>query len=66
MNEEIRIVIVTSGAAFDDAPGSEVARLLSELARQFAEDGGPTDGRGRLIDSNGNICGTVEILPEGS
>lgn len=56
--EHITIRIQTGNAAFEDAPASEVARILRELADGFEHDGIPAQ---TLRDVNGNTCGTVTI-----
>lgn len=53
----ITINIAYSGAAFDDAPREEVARILRELARVIEQGADRT----RLYDANGNKCGTVDM-----
>lgn len=58
MAEQITITIETSNAAFDDAPASEVARILRFLAHRFEQDG-LVDRK--LYDDNGNACGNVAI-----
>lgn len=58
MAERITITIDTSNAAFDDAPASEVARILTDLAKVFARAGFPPSV---LRDDNGNTCGSVRI-----
>jgi hypothetical protein len=56
--EHIAINIRTSGAAFEDSPTSEIARILRKLADQFENDGIPAQ---TLRDVNGNTCGSVAI-----
>lgn len=58
MSERIIIEIETAGAAFDDAPASEIARILRGLAARFENDGIPPS---RLFDLNGNACGGVTV-----
>lgn len=58
MAEKITISIVTDGAAFDDLPGKEVARILRDLAATFDRGGFPGT---KLRDTNGNTCGAVLI-----
>lgn len=53
--ERHTIIIETSGAAFEDAPASEVARILREMADDMEKDGMLSRPR----DSNGNDCGYV-------
>lgn len=47
--------ISTDGAAFDDAPAFEIARILREVAQSIEEDG--HERIGRLRDINGNRVG---------
>lgn len=56
-----RLTIETVNAAFDDAPASEIARILRDLADKLERDGVPMDGREnwRLRDVNGNTVGTA-------
>ena len=54
----IVIRIRTDGAAFDGQPGEELARLLRRLAQQAEA----YDMRaGKILDSNGNSCGTLHV-----
>ena len=53
--EHIHINIETGNAAFEDAPASEIARILRKLADQF-EDGQFSQ---TIRDVNGNRCGEV-------
>lgn len=57
----ITISIENSGAAFDDEPNIEVARILRELARSIEQG----VERTKLYDINGNKCGTVQMDLEG-
>lgn len=57
MTERHTIVIETSGAAFDDAPASEIARILREMADRIESHGLLPVPR----DVNGNKCGTVSV-----
>ena len=57
--ERITIVIETSGAAFEDYPASEVARILQKMAERMLSSGIPPVPR----DINGNICGRVTVEP---
>lgn len=52
-----RLTINLGGAAFDGAPGGEVARILRAVA-DSVEDG--TMHPRRVIDANGNACGAAE------
>lgn len=56
--ENITITIATGGAAFEDAPASEIARILRQLANRFERDGIPAE---KLYDANGNACGRCTI-----
>lgn len=59
--EWITLAIQTSGAAFEDEPATEVARILRELAERFEEYGHPQFRK--LYDINGNACGTITVEP---
>lgn len=53
-----RLIIETENAAFEDAPASEIARILRKLADKLECDGCPDeDDIFRLFDINGNRCG---------
>lgn len=56
-----KIEFSTDNAAFDDAPASEVARILRKIARQV-EQGDPLGG-GPVHDANGNRVGHWELTP---
>lgn len=60
--EFITIKITTGGAAFFDAPSTEVARVLRRLANDFETNGIPDQ---RLDDSTGKFCGEVQIVEAG-
>lgn len=49
----LTLEITGEGAAFDEAPATELARLLDGVARRirYGEDGGS------IRDANGNTCG---------
>ena len=51
-----KLEIRCAGDAFADAPNHEVAGIMHELAYNLVENAG-TDGRGNLMDGNGNDCG---------
>jgi hypothetical protein len=55
------ITIDMDNAAFEDAPGSELARILRRLAK--AVDGHDFDPRdsGKLYDINGNTVGSFTV-----
>jgi len=57
MAERHTIIIETSGAAFDDAPASEIARILRAMANRIEETGLLPVPR----DLNGNKCGSVSF-----
>lgn len=59
MAESITIALQTGNAAFEDAPASEIARILRAVAKAF-EDGKDMDGA-TLRDINGNPAGRVFI-----
>ncbi len=58
-----RIKIDMSNAAFGDMPGTELARILRELATYIIEDDmGPMEpGVVALRDINGNTVGTFKV-----
>lgn len=62
MAETITIELRTGNAAFEDAPTSEIARILRKLADDF-QDQGDMDGA-KLMDANGNAVGIVRIKPD--
>ena len=53
--ERHTIIIETRGATFDDAPASEIARILREMADRIESTGFFPVPR----DVNGNVCGSV-------
>ena len=55
----IKIEISTDSAAFDDDAGTEVARILHQLADYFID--WQDEGKRRLFDVNGNRVGYVDI-----
>jgi hypothetical protein len=55
----VKIEINTDNAAFGDAPGWELARILRKQADRF--DSGLLGGA-KLHDHNGNDCGKVEVV----
>lgn len=55
----ITIEIYDSGAAFEDTPATEIARILRGLAERFDAGEPPEVLRG----VNGNQCGTVAFDP---
>lgn len=61
------ITIDMDNAAFEDAPGEELARILRDLANEIRRGGdwidvGP-DGNGyrALVDANGNTVGIATL-----
>lgn len=52
------ITVRMDSAAFDDAPASELARILRELAGDIEQDG---PQYASLKDHNGNVVGTFRI-----
>lgn len=65
MAVQITIEIETTGnAAFEDAPASEIARILRELAKRM-EDGDFPEGDTPVRDINGNRCGSVFLADDG-
>lgn len=49
-------------AAFEDAPGEEIARILRKLAAHLAEAGDMRPGyQGALFDFNGNKVGEWKV-----
>lgn len=55
---KLTLSINGDGAAFDDAPASEIARILRETATRIQEDG---DSEGFLRDANGNAVGSWRV-----
>jgi hypothetical protein len=60
MSEKITVVIETKNAAFEDAPASEIARILRDMASRVESVGFLPVPR----DINGNICGYVTVNSE--
>jgi hypothetical protein len=58
MTIRLEVNMTSGGDAFEDAPASEVARILREVA-QHIEDG--RSGLFTLFDINGNKCGTASF-----
>lgn len=56
----IHITINVDNAAFEDAGGDEVARILRQLANHYADDGFYVFET--LRDVNGNTIGKAELL----
>lgn len=54
----------TDNASFDDAPASETARILREIARKI--ETGEDLGGARIRDDNGNTIGHWELRPCGN
>lgn len=59
MNGTIHITIDIDNAAFEDAGGTEVARILRKLATQYEHDGFYVFEK--LRDINGNTVGKAEL-----
>ncbi len=61
---KIRIEIDTGGAAFGKYPGTEIGRILDDLAKGFAEH--PYDGKKKhsrwLFDIHGKQVGKLEVI----
>jgi hypothetical protein len=55
----LKLYIETTNEAFADAPATELARILRELA-EFIEHEGPP-GWAPLLDADGNDAGEVEF-----
>ena len=58
----MKIVIDFDNAAFDDDPGTELARILEDLAKKAREDRigpGAVDDGPVIQDKNGNTIGEV-------
>jgi len=56
--DQVLVTIECGNDAFDDAPASEVARILRRAADRIENDG---DTDFRLRDVNGNTVGAVKI-----
>jgi hypothetical protein len=54
------IEIKMDGAAFEELPGSEVARILRQWADRL-DNCDFMSGKDNLRDINGNICGFVKV-----
>ncbi len=55
------IVLNMDNAAFEDAPGIELARILRKLADDV-ENNGPENANDRLHDINGNSIGEFRFF----
>lgn len=55
---EASVIVNCDGAAFDDGPATELARILRDLAKRI-EDEGPDAAD--LFDVNGNKVGAFNI-----
>lgn len=60
MSDTIRILINVGNAAFQEGGGSEVARILRDLADQYESDGFYVFAA--LRDVNGNKVGKAELI----
>lgn len=58
-----RCEFITDNAAFDDAPASETARILREIARKIEQ--AADLGGGPVRDANGNTIGHWDLTPYG-
>lgn len=56
---QAKIVVDMDNGAFEDAPGSELVRVLRNLADRIESEGPDYVG---LFDSNGNKVGTFTII----
>lgn len=57
----LRIEISTDNAAFEEAGGDELARILRGVASVVCEGEPLRSCQGRLRDSNGNVCGSYQL-----
>lgn len=55
------ITIEMDNAAFEDANGFEVARILTKLAREVKDHQLETNDTYGLMDDNGNTVGKAEV-----
>jgi hypothetical protein len=60
---KFRLEITCDNAAFDDAIGTELGRILRDLATRI-EDGEATRLYQNVRDINGNPCGTFRLKEE--
>lgn len=56
----LTVEIDMKGAAFEDLPGSEIARILRIQAERL-DNCDFMSGKDNLRDINGNICGFVKV-----
>lgn len=59
--ENITIRLSTANAAFEDAPATEIGRILRDLATKVEERG---ELPAVIYDINGNSCGECLIVRE--
>jgi hypothetical protein len=59
------VKIKCDNAAFEDAPASEVARILRELAERIAPPS-VFYGHANLCDANGNVVGHARFIGKGA
>jgi hypothetical protein len=68
MKRFINVKIYVDNAAFSDAPGMEVSRILNTVARKIDDsdfdESSVKDNGFFVFDSNGNCCGKVSIGSE--
>lgn len=57
----ITIKINMDNAAFEDDPQGEVIRILGQVIGKINHGLCVADAEGKLRDTNGNTCGSVEI-----
>lgn len=63
MTKHVAIFIKCGNAAFEEAPGVEVSRILEELADRLVQEGVElNDIAGLLRDINGNAVGEVKVF----
>lgn len=61
---KIVVTIRTDSSAFDEDPGTEIARILHETAERYETEGMDVDGK--LYDINGNAVGSVTTFVKAS
>lgn len=61
-NDMLKLFIKTHNAAFDEAPATELARILRDLAARIETDGPPDYAS--LFDAEGLRTGQVEFDKE--
>jgi hypothetical protein len=58
---KLTITVECDNAAFEDAPGYELARILEEQARNFRDVPSATKFVDKLYDVNGNKVGEINL-----